>query len=764
MTPSYVGGNPTQSFTQDPTIAPSLVSTITPSLVPTMSPTVYPSSLDVNNTSSGQTITPSLVPTLAPSLAPTLTPSEISTPNENSTSFAPSPTSSIVTTLSPVRTNRTNDNEEVTPSESPSTSPSSPPPTTTSTSKISMSPSSGSSSTSRPSYDPTLQLTSVPTVARSIEPSISKTLSPSVSNAPTPLYLPSSSPSGSAFPSVQPSHGPSFLPTTEPILSTPPLSLRPSPSSSSPQFDELTSTPTPSASPSFQPSPISLRLPISGSPSKLPTKSFITTAPSPAITITSPPVEKFQLTDSPTPERVNPGPSISDDEVTSDIVCLPSKNDTSKAFSSNDDSVPASTCIDNADPYRTCIWRTTTVERCDRMVKSKPFVDIGETLVEGTIHVTLSQNPVATSCKNIIQMEKALLTFLADNIGTSDTFEPACVYTVYSARDYRVSNGQSVESTALQYKLMFIQKNNAQRTLPANIFRSDGGRSLDTCSTTDEVFCCSQFAMNGNLGAHCTSLGCDVNKCGSGRRPRQLGRKLQDKKSNRAVVAIERRAGKSGKWPSYYDQFQDFSTELEPPRHSDIRQPYFTNPDLDEPNIGDKPIVNSCSFYGELTGADFNDVVRTYSEFKPEMSRSLLEVDNTLSVAVCSSNRFSIEILGTPLLTCDEYMSESCSENEDLVSKDSDLISEDSAPIKKSSLEVPLNPGGDPNSAKMGSDDGIDFSANNFHSNAVAGQEEESPQQTTVLENSSNRVSAQSIYLFVFLVLSFGIVLQSILL
>lgn len=453
---------------------------------------------------------------------------------------------------------------------------------------------------------------------------------------------------------------------------------------------------------------------------------------------------------------VNPGPAISDDVVASDIVCLPSKNDTSEALSFDDDSVSASSCIDDTDPYRTCIWRATSPERCDRMVRNKPFVEAGETLVEGTIHLALAQNPVATSCRNIRQMEKALLTFLADNIGSPDTFEPACAFTVDSARDTQQSDGMSVESTALKYSLVFIKRNGAPRSRPANIFPSHGGRTLDACSDTDEVMCCSQYAIDGNFGAYCNGLGCDVDKCGSGRRPRQMSRNLESRENMRAALATEDRAGNSDRRSNYHDPFQIFSVELnglDPPRHSTIRKPYFANPDLDEQTAGEIPMANSCSFYGQLTGSDFNDVVRTYSEFKPEMSRSLLDVDDTLSVAVCSSNRFSIEMLGTPLLTCDEFVNASCSENED-------IVTEDKTPIKKLSIGVPLKPGGDPNSAETENEEGSEFSANSPHSNAIDVQDEELPHQTRVIANSCG-VPTQSIFMFVALLLSYGLVLQS---
>ncbi|KAL7485342.1 hypothetical protein ACHAW6_011081, partial [Cyclotella cf. meneghiniana] len=791
ITPSFVDSDiPTKSRTEDPTRAPSLVPTITPSIVPTLNPTAEPSSMDTNPnssiptimpsivptfvepssmdtdptssiptimpsvvptfvepssmdtdpTSSIPTIMPSIVPTLAPSQAPTLTPSEIPTPSQNVTSYAPSPGSSILPTKSP---NKADVKKEVGPTELPSTAPtvltdvtSVEPSTSNVPTPLYILPSSPSTSSS-PS--------SVSSDSPSIEPTVSKTVSPSLSNAPTPLSEPAFSPSSSASPSVQPSNLSTLIPTTEPVVSTPRPPLFPSSSIKPTQPSQPSSRPTVSTSPSVQPSPTGLDLPTSVSPSTTSTESPIgTIAPSPAITETSPPVGKSQVTDSPLPDMVNPAPA------SPDISCLSRKNDTLEIVSFDDDSVPASTCNDDADPYRTCIWRTTTLERCDRMVKNKPFVDGGETLIEGTIHLTISQNPVATNCKNIIQMEKALLTFLADNIGSSDTFEPACVYTVDSARDKQLSDGQSIETTAFKYNLMFIQKNNARRTFRTKSLQSDGGRSLDACSNTDTAMCCSQHAINGNIGSYCNSLGCGVNKCGVGRRPRKTSRNLQFTQNMRAAVAVERRADKSGKGSKSCDPSQDSLFELiglEQPNPSDIRQPNIFNPDLGEPTVGEKPIINSCSFYGQLTGYDFNEVVRTYSEFKPEMSRSLLNVDDTLSVAVCSSNRFSIEMFGTPLLTCDEFENARCSENEDLLFETAKLI-------KKSPIQVPLNTE-DLKNAENKNGDGLEFSANRVHNNAVTEEGDE-------YQNSGECVSAQNILLIVCFVLPYyGLVLQS---
>ena len=411
------------------------------------------------------------------------------------------------------------------------------------------------------------------------------TAPPTVSSAPTPLYHPSSSPSSSALPSFPPSPAPTD-----------------SPGSASSDMTDSPTTFAPDtandASITEESNDLDLAPPASAPASIFPT-------------ITSPPVEKLDTGDEEKPT------------VNKDIVCLESTSNATDSRALQEESVSASTCVDDADPYRTCLWQTTTVEKCDRMVKSKPFVGKDETLIEGTLILTLAQNPVATSCRNTIQMEKALLTFLADNVGSEDTYQPACVYTVNSARDIQQNDDSTIESTALEYKLSFVQKNSFQ------IFQR---KLQDTCSDADRAICCSQHAINGALGEYCTSLGCDISRCGEGRRPRKKRRN-------------DDRELQVGSNPYYL-----FGRPLP----------------IDEPRIGDKPNVNACSFYGQLAEFEFNDVVNIYSEFKPEMSRSLLGVEDLESAAVCSSNRYSIEVLGTPALTCDQYSDSDCSENEDL--------------------------------------------------------------------------------------------------
>ena len=505
---------------------------------------------------------------------------------------------------------------------------------------------------------------------------------PTVSSEPTPLYKPSSSPSSSTLPSFQPSPNPTNPPASTDVP-TPFLDIiGDDPNNGSNDLNMGPPTSAPSVALDMGP-------PASALSSSVPT-------------ITSPPVGKSSLTTSRTPFGLSSesGSSPTGEEekpsVDEDGVCLESTSDVTDSLIFEQESEHASACVDDADPYRTCLWQTTTVDKCDRMVKHEPFVGTDETLVEGTMIITLAQNPVATTCKNIVQMEKALMTFLADNIGSEDTYQPACVYTVNGARDMIQSDGQVIESTALEYKLSFVQKNKSSH----HIFQRS--RELAGCTDEDRALCCSQRAINGYIGEYCTSLACDVARCGKGRRPRKkrknVSRGLQHKQRMRAAFTVERRAGKSVKGPTI-EALEAEDAELDGVDKVEVvktegSKPYYLfgrPPPIDEPRIGDKPNVNACSFYGELTGFDFNDVVATYTEFKPEMTRSLLNVDDVDSAAVCSSNRYSIEVLGTPALTCDEYSDINCSENEDLAS--SEVIQE-----KAAAITVPLRAKGGVNS------------------------------------------------------------------
>ena len=378
---------------------------------------------------------------------------------------------------------------------------------------------------------------------------------------------------------------------------------------------------------------------------------------------TSPPVVIFETTNSPTDY---------DDgiEKVVDGVCLGPGQEKSDKLIFDEESVSTKECKDEADPWRTCIWRTTSVEKCDRMVKAKPYVDEDETLIQGTMTLTLSQSRQATSCKNIIQMEKLLLTYLADNVGNDDRFQIACVYTMDNAREGKeLSSGESVESTALEYKLTFIEKNKQKNRLFTGRNNNIFHRRLAKCSGIDKAMCCSQYAINGDMGEYCSSIGCGPKYCGSGRRKRKRKPSRDEGRDLKFIEQTETNRNETIKFKVL----------------SNTRSKESRPKPIPEPFIGEVKNVNPCIFYGELTGVDWNDSVRTYSEFKPQASRSLLDVGNAKSVSLCNCNRYSIDAFDDPALSCSDYYGENCPENEDLVAE--------STPVDRMTpLKIPLYP------------------------------------------------------------------------
>lgn len=312
-------------------------------------------------------------------------------------------------------------------------------------------------------------------------------------------------------------------------------------------------------------------------------------------------------------------------------------------------------CLANSGRYRTCFRRATNLSSCDAFARAKPFLSSDETMASDTMHLTLIQDTIIATCRNLIQVEKALLTFLADNIGSDSTFEPACVFTVeksHSKQTVPDSDGEFVDVTVLEMELSFIHKNGSRRglqrkelnrneTLPASFdSKNQSIRLLRTCTRTDKAMCCSQNAINNEVGKYCSNLACDLTRCGGGRRPRRYPRNLSGK------------SGKGSKSSLYY-----FGKSRKSSKASSSGKGLFST----------KPVqVNTCSWYGLLNRDDFNTVIRRYSEFKSEMTRAILDATDTEAVAKCCANRFSIDKYGTPSLTCDEYDNEDCPNNEDI--------------------------------------------------------------------------------------------------
>ena len=97
-----------------------------------------------------------------------------------------------------------------------------------------------------------------------------------------------------------------------------------------------------------------------------------------------------------------------------------------------------------------------------------------ESLLEGTMHVILLDDSTPVTCDNIFELEQTLLVFLADNIGSQDTYRPVCVRIVEYANDEQQVDGVFIESVALKIELTFIE------TLARRLQKVDRGNDPNT--------------------------------------------------------------------------------------------------------------------------------------------------------------------------------------------------------------------------------------------------------------------------------------------
>ena len=309
-------------------------------------------------------------------------------------------------------------------------------------------------------------------------------------------------------------------------------------------------------------------------------------------------------------------------------------------------------CYNSAGKYRTCFHRGYTPYTCDTISSGKPHVSSDEALITGIMHVTLLQDGTDVTCQKKIQLEKALLTYLADNVGSDSTFEPVCVYASESAQSKQLvpdSSGQYAESTAIKIQVQYIQKREWE-------YLDNAVRDLQSkkCTRIDKALCCSQHAVNSYIGEYCASLGCNLKKCGSGRKRRKPTRKLSKNASIASLV--QRRTGKADKASKaslFYSKSSKSSGKSFKSGKADHH--YYS--------------FNACPWYGMFHGDDFNEVMNKYSLFQPEETFSLLDIKDTTSCAICSANRYSINEHDTPSLSCGDYVRENCPENEDLPSE-----------------------------------------------------------------------------------------------
>mmetsp|Transcript_27425 Transcript_27425/g.56891 ORF Transcript_27425/g.56891 Transcript_27425/m.56891 type:complete len:505 (-) Transcript_27425:61-1575(-) len=315
-------------------------------------------------------------------------------------------------------------------------------------------------------------------------------------------------------------------------------------------------------------------------------------------------------------------------------------------------------------PRRTCFKRAEDPSNnnlCDDIVCNDPYVGDNERLLEGTIYMTLLQDSTAVTSKNQIELERAVLNFLADNVGGDGEFEPVCAFLTNSAYDQQQvldGTGKTVESTTLEMQLSFVENEGNRRRLHSGLVQST--RYLQQCTGIDRALCCSQYAINGNVGEYCSSLGCALDQCGQGRP--QTNRKLQ-----LSIPKAQRRQAKSGKSSKssksgLFGVWWSSKSSKAPP----VSRPLPQRPPP-TPSSNPNTLPNGCAAYGFLNDFFFNTIVRRYTTFKPIQTRLILDAIDIDSVAACSVNRFAIDNIGTPTMLCSEFITNNCENNEDVL-------------------------------------------------------------------------------------------------
>ncbi|KAL7467376.1 hypothetical protein ACHAXS_007618, partial [Conticribra weissflogii] len=501
-----------------------------------------------------------------------------------------------------------------------------------------------------PTLNPTLSPTIGPTLNPTLNPTINPTLDPTVDPTLNPTMTPTSDPT--IAPTMYPTMAPTFTPTSDPTLVP---TRKPT--------NKPTNEPTnePSKAPTKKPTAIPTETP-SRAPTRAPTAAPITSAPSKAPT--NKPSGLLPITREPSRSSATMVPSAGDTSIGE--VPTTERPTTSINQAPPSDSTPDIGALCTV-PRRTCFRRAEDPSSnvlCDDIVCNDPYVGDNERLLEGIFYMTLLQDSTAVTSSNEIEMERAILNFLADNIGSGDTFEPVCAFITDNAYDMQQvldGTGKFVESTSLEIQMSFVESEGARRRL--DIGFDQNTRNLQQCTGIDRALCCSQYAINGNVGDYCSTLGCTLDQCGQGRR--QANRKLET-----AVPKAQRRNAKSGKSSKsskagLFDVWWSSKSSKDTP----VSKPLPQRPPQTPPTPSSNPstLPNGCAAYGFLKDSFFNTVVRRYTSFKPIQTRLILDASSIDSVAACSVNRFALDYIGTPTMLCSEFITDDCENNEDVL-------------------------------------------------------------------------------------------------
>ncbi|KAL7520562.1 hypothetical protein ACHAWX_005273 [Stephanocyclus meneghinianus] len=267
-----------------------------------------------------------------------------------------------------------------------------------------------------------------------------------------------------------------------------------------------------------------------------------------------------------------------------------------------------------------------------------PFIDRDEWLVSDSMYLVITEfsSDISTleKCSSFLHFEELTLKYLKDNIGNEDTFTPLCVFIGNGMSDGTHTNGITsakktvktelgetvdVSSVAMKAFVVFAFKkkfaSEIKTTFPRVRSLMQTPRFLPrlSCSTSGFALCCSGGSINSRgapRSAQCRG-GCGSRNC--------------QKKKKKPKKIIKRELSETRDLPDLFDMA-------------------------------------------------FDNVVSSYTEYKPVETRAIIGAEIAQNVATCAVNRYvqdtlrsQLSLKGQRSFHCGTYFNSRCSRNEDII-------------------------------------------------------------------------------------------------
>ena len=168
------------------------------------------------------------------------------------------------------------------------------------------------------------------------------------------------------------------------------------------------------------------------------------------------------------------------------------------------------------------------------------------------------------------------------------------------------------------------------------LLQGNDGRALQTnigadeCTPIQRALCCTQHSINNERGKWCSKLGCNVQRCGTGRRRRE-----ENNFFNRRGLVVDE------------EEEDERLTEEHRVEDGDEHIPGINSNN----KANNRRLAYPLRPY-ILKDKDYTEGLNKYTEFEAVESWSQLDVENVNNVAVCSANRYGVVAVGRVCLSC----------------------------------------------------------------------------------------------------------------